>query len=660
MKRVSFIAFIFLMIVLSANAQREELSLDGAWKFKVDKESVGLTENWETSMPVDAREVMVPHTFNMIPELEEYAGKAWYQRSFDVPENWKRKQVRIEFEAVYHDAIVFVNGTKVAEHMGSGYTTFTVDATKEVKAGKSNQLVVLVDNSYSEKMLPYKTSFDWANDGGIIRSVKLIATGSPSIRYAHINSTINFPDTTGRLQFKVKLWEAQIKLAQFVVEAKDWKTGEVLFVKEIEAKREGLEFEFKIPTGKVKMWDIFKPNLYNVSVKIKKGKQITDSHNARIGFREIKIKGSTLLLNRKAVRLPGIEYMPSSHPDYGSAEPEWVMDSVVSLFNDLNIKITRFHWQVDKYLLDKLDENGILVQAEIPWWQSPSILSPELIGTAKMQIGEMIERDYNHPSIFAWGVCNEVWSERPSQVTVLKEYAEGLDTSRFINVVSNNIFEDKENDLSLRGDIPTWNEYIGTWHGEQSEDLPKHFDVVEGVLKGRPLLITEHGLCEPRFIGGDKKRITEMIYHYTQWAKQPYIIGCIYFSLNDYRTQMGEDGAGKYKARIHGLTNMYFDKKTSYSVYKKLTRPIEILNVKKINDTTVEIELFNRDDLPSYRIEGFKISYMDVKGTEKQMDIPIMEAGTKLTFTLKNVAERFQFNVISPHGTVVNGYPIDN
>lgn len=89
-----------------------------------------------------------------------------------------------------------------------------------------------------------------------------------------------------------------------------------------------------------------------------------------------------------------------------------------------------------------------------------------------------------------------------------------------MTVVSNEIFDRLENDESLLGDIPTWNDYTGTWHGKSREETPDKLALINNrALKGRPLLITEHGLCEPRFVGADARRVVEMTYHYDQWAK---------------------------------------------------------------------------------------------------------------------------------------------
>jgi len=225
-------------------------------------------------------------------------------------------------------------------------------------------------------------------------------------------------------------------------------------------------------------------------------------------------------------------------------------------------------------------------------------------------------------------------------------------------VVSNETFKRKEKDESFIADLPTWNDYVGTWYGKSSDELPSFLKEIESVLGDRPLLITEAGLCEPRFPGGDLKRIEDMIYHYDQWAQRDYIVGCIYFSLNDYRTHRGEDGAKEFKARIHGLTDLYFNRKPSYYVFKQLAAPIQIRNVKKLASDKVEVVLFNKNTLPSYTLHEYKVVWLDVEGKERSLKLPAMKPGDEVKVQLERIQKRFAFDIYSPTGYQVSGYPL--
>lgn len=646
----------FSLNIFGQNPFRVAVSLNGSWNFITDVKEAGISLGWNASLPQNAQQVRVPHTWNLMKGLEQYNGLAWYEKKFTVAADWKNKNIQLKFGAIYHDATIYLNGKKIKEHFNSGYTTFYADITTHVKFDVENTLIVSVNNKFSETNLPYKNVFDWVNDGGIIRDVDLIAGGKPAIRYVHIIPAINFTDTSAKATVKIRLREDEIKKTKFHINIKEKKSDKELYADDLVLTKVGNEFTTIIDFKKIRLWRFDDPFLYQIEVTT-----VGDRSISPFGFRKVELQGKKLMVNNEAVRLPGIEYMPASHPDYGSAEPKWVMDSVMSMFKELNAALTRFHWQVDEYILNLMDEKGILLQAEIPWWQQPAKLSPTLIETIKMQFEEMIERDFNHPSIFAWAISNEVIEGTdPSQYVELKSFVTKIDSSRLVNVVSNEIFKRKLNDESFIGDLPTWNEYIGTWFGKSADELPQYFNTIEGFLGNRPLLITENGLCEPRFAGGDLRRMEDMVYHYKEWAKRDYIAGSIYFCLNDYRTHKGEDGAGKFRSRIHGITDLYFKKKPSYYVFKQLASPIEIVNVKKLNDSKVSVILVNKNTLPSYALRNYSIQWTTTQGKTTSTMLPLMKPGDQQTIELRDMENRFAFQVISPTGSIVTSYPLIN
>jgi beta-glucuronidase len=273
----------------------------------------------------------------------------------------------------------------------------------------------------------------------------------------------------------------------------------------------------------------------------------------------------------------------------------------------------------------------------------------------------MIERDFNRPCLFSWGVSNEVyWNTDKDVYRRLVEHARSWDSNSFVTVVSNDIFNRLENDESLLADIPTWNDYIGTWHGKHREETPDMLKIInERALRGRPLLITEHGLCEPRFTGADTRRIVEMTYHYDQWAKNDFIMGCIYFSLNDYRTHVGESGKGRYQQRVHGLTDTWFGKKPSYEVYRGLTSPVYFEYVQQsAKGTEADVSIVVKNDLPSYTLRNYRLAWETASGEILEMIIPVLKPGEKFTATIQNISpdRKPVVRVIRPAGEMATQY----
>lgn len=396
---------VLLCISLYAQSQnRQVLSLDGTWKFAVDSTNRGTNENWQNGIPVAlSHEVKVPHTWSIETGTEEYAGLAWYQKEIRIQEDWKNKKIRLKFEGVYRDATVYINGKKAGENLNSGYTPFSIDISEFVNFYSNNTFVVSVSNQFSDKAFPYKKSFDWINDGGITRPVSLEITGKPSLKFVHVTPEFSLQDSSGMAKVTIRLWENDIKKAKFTFIFKEKKSGKVIQSNTVELKPFEGVFSTSFNLGNINPWHFDFPNLYVLETSVNGKAIVTDNDTSVFGFKKLEIRGEELFLNGEKVRLPGLEYMPGSNPKYGAAEPHSYMDSVVRAMKDLNICITRFHWQQDDYLLSLMDEYGILVQEEIPWWQSPGNLTPELVNTAHKQLGDNIEAHYNHPCIFSWG-----------------------------------------------------------------------------------------------------------------------------------------------------------------------------------------------------------------------------------------------------------------
>lgn len=268
--------------------------------------------------------------------------------------------------------------------------------------------------------------------------------------------------------------------------------------------------------------------------------------------------------------------MPGSHPDYGMAEPLEHSIKRLRQLKDAGCVFTRFHWQQDDSLYDWCDENGLLVQEEIPYWGYPKEPTPLQLEIAKQHADEMLRFHFNHPSIVCWGVGNELGGDKPATIAYVRDmvrYFKERDNRRLVNFVSNTLSRvenaDKD-DATLYGDIVMWNEYLGLW--EPSEDIVNHILRTCRKAAGKPLVVSEFGLCEPRFQGGDPKRCRILEERITLYEKIPNICGYVWFSLNDYRTHMGEEGEDNLRRRVHGSTDLYGNEKPSYRLLCKLQR----------------------------------------------------------------------------------------
>lgn len=258
----------------------------------------------------------------------------------------------------------------------------------------------------------------------------------------------------------------------------------------------------------------------------------------------------------------------------------------------------------------------------------------------------------------------------------LGDYIRLLAPQRITETVGNNLYKHLDKDPTLLLDLPTWNKYIGTWHGSGKkirEELPGYFEKIESVLKGRPLFITEHSLCEPVFVGGDRRRIDDMLYHIKQWQQQDFVTGYIYFCLEDYRTQMGEEGMGRHRIRRHGITDYRHQPKPSYYVLRDLMCPVEIDKIQtstavrdeqslagvwqaETGDHTLIVGISVKNSIPTYILRGYTLRYTDANGHPQSIALPTMHPGQRYDISVPDINARFKFDICRPDGGTCLSY----
>lgn len=526
--------------------------------------SVSADESTAIQKGVNGKTVTIPHTWNVEDGAEDYFGTSWYSTEFEITE--PAFKTVLFFHAVYRDCTLYLNGKEIYRHFNSGYTPFEVDVTDNIKAGK-NLLVIKCSNAYSDDALPHSKDFDWANDGGIIRPVELIEYNENDVRSIRIESAVTDFLEGQRANAKIlcNFDFASDKHLPFCICVKERESSKVVFQKENMCS-ENVHFDLT----DIILWDTENPFLYTLEYICGESVQTRN-----FGIRKIETRGGNIYLNNKKIKLIGVEWMPGSNPEFGMAEPESELLKNLEMLKDINCNFTRFHWQQDDFVFNWCDEHGLMVQEEIPYWGSPKNAGEKQSETAKMQADEMLSYHFNHPSIVCWGVGNELGARKDGTVRYVKNmvsYFKNRDSMRLVNYVSNTLGRAtpiqklmKKNDATLYGDICMWNEYLGTWYADP--DYDKIFNFVKKQSIGKPFIVTEFGLCEPHFKGGDRRRI-EIYEEKLSYYKKYGFNGWIYFSLNDYRTHVGESGKGKLKQRIHGSVDLYGNKKPSYDFIK--------------------------------------------------------------------------------------------
>jgi beta-galactosidase len=606
-----------------------EVPLDGRWLFRTDPERRGEAETWFDPRTPTAGwdEVEVPSTWQVAAKTAGYMGLAWYRRDFEAAADWRDKTVRIEFEAVFHTAEVFLNGKSAGTHGGQGYTAFALDISQLFTAGGRNTVVVRVDNGFAPGMLPRGASYDWTPDGGLTRPVRLIVTPPVYLEAVRVDAVPDLVKGTAALDIRAVVHSSvpipeRVRLGFRVAEE-----GAGLPVAE---SAEALSVEIGADTSREvalppvalerpRLWHFDRPSLYTLEVEV--WRQTEEVHRlfTTFGIRSIEARGTELRLNGEPVRLAGVERMAGSDPDFGMAEPtSWISRDHRDL-KDLNCVLTRVHWPQDARVLDFCDRHGILIQLEVPAWGGGTFekLGPGelevLTANGLAQLRAMIGRDRNHPCVFSWGLANEIGGQDPASqefVRALLKEARRLDPGRLCAYASNSLQTTPEKDVAGEMDVIEWNEYYETWYGGDVEALRQNLERIHRAFPDKPIIISEYGYCactadRPE---DDERRIRILESHNAVFRAAPFVAGAIFFDYNDYRTHMGDKGLGALKQRVHGVVDLYGDRKPSFDALRRESSPVESLEVRGEGDALV-VSVRTRKDLPAYRLEGYALRW---------------------------------------------------
>ena len=659
-------------------SQTLRVSLNGVWQFRLDSDAVGQKDEWykPAQGPDGWKDVDVPHTWQIAQDSAEYFGRAWYRRTFEVPQDWSDQTVRVEFEAVFHSASVWVNGNEAGQHLRKGYTAFNFDITRLLHPGTDNVLAVMVNSDFDSRMLPRGHSSDWTHDGGIYRPVHLLITPRVYIERVEVDAIPDLANRVASLDISVAIRNSTDREFKggIAVRAIDESTG-------LAALQDGHAATISVPPGTTiidslpaftingpKLWHFDAPNLYSLSVGLR-GATTAHEFTSTFGIRSIEVRDGSFWVNGERMRLMGVERMAGSNPNYGMAEPISWIDHDHGDLKKLNCIFTRVHWPQDKRVLDYCDQHGIFIQTEVPTWGPDTFKDmkdepdPEIMQNGLEQLQEMIARDRNHPCIFSWGLCNEINGQNPPAYKFAQrmyEEAKRLDARRLRSYASNSLQRDPGNDVSKLMDFIEWNEYYESWYPGTPDDLRRNLEEIHQAFPDKPIVISEYGwcACTPDRPEGDSRRIQVLRDHTRVCRETKYVGGLIFFCYNDYRTHIGDKGTGVMKQRIHGVVDLFGVPKPSYAALRDESSPIESLNYSG-NPSLFTVTVRTRNSVPAYTLNGYKLrgmmyGFASIPLESREAELPTLKPGQLASipfqFKEREGATRVEFDVIRPTG----------
>jgi beta-galactosidase len=605
--------------------------LRDGWEFRTDPNGAAQPSDALEQTPVGQAPawspVQVPHTWQSLGGSPEYVGVGWYRFRFNAPANWASRHVRIEFVAVNHTAHVFLNGSAVGEHVGKGYTAFTVDLSAKLKLGVENTLMVRVDNRPGDRMLPRNKSYDWADDGGVIRPVNLLATARTFIERVEIDAKPDLDNGSAKIRIRAIVRNAAQQAQKASIQATIRRYGsaeEAMRIGPVDVALEanGSQIVTLGPATlrNAALWHFDTPHLYEASLELNSSSGFHELIES-FGIRRFETRGAAFYLNGEKVSLMGVERMAGSHPELGFAETaEWI-DSNHRDMKELNCVFTRVHWPQDKRVLDFCDRHGILMQEEVPawgpetFWQTSDEIQHALEQNGLEQLREMVHRDRNHPCIVAWGLCNEVDGKNPRTrqfARAVGAEARRLDPSRLQTYASNTLGTDPAADMAGEFDFISANEYYGSWTPGGPSDVEACLDRIRKAFPGKPIVVSEYGWCEcqPTILPGDENRVEIVNSHTEVFRKFPEVAGAIYFDYNDYRTLVGDKGVGALRQRVHGVVDLYGARKPSFEALRLQASPIHSAVLRKSGEGRYELEMRTREQLPGYVLRGYSLRWL--------------------------------------------------
>ena len=421
-------------------------NLNGYWRFGFDKDKMD-------------RRILVPFPWGSpLSEVADSGDVAWYSREIRIPRAWKGKRVFLVVGASDWKTEAWLDGEPLGSHEG-GYTPFEFEL-KGVKPGRSYPLLLKVDDTYSDAHLYGKQGY--GNARGIWQTVYLEARGSNFIRSLHFTPDID------RETVKV-----DVALAAPAAEGEAFRLvfhtgGEEPFVGSFDGKDCA---SFTLPLQGQHLWSLEDPFLYEVTASLEADGVTVDAVNSYFGQRKVGVaqlpgtQYNYVALNGKPLYLQ-LTLDQSYHPEgYYTFPSDSAMRQEIELSKRLGLNGNRIHIKVEVprklYWADKL---GLLIMADTPnFWGEPT---EEARTDWERCLRGQVERDYNHPSIFAWVNFNETWGlqtggvyrpETQGWVRQMYHLTKELDPSRLV----------EDNSACLRDhvetDINSWHAYCRGW-----------------------------------------------------------------------------------------------------------------------------------------------------------------------------------------------------
>ena len=409
------VAAVFVMTAVQA---RERVNFDKGWKFMLaDKPEMAKADFDDSGW----RKLDVPHDWAI--EGDFYVGNpsgagggalpggiGWYRKHFVIESGELtvlNSRIFIEFDGVYMNSTVYVNGQKVG-YRPYGYSSFEYEITPYLKEG-NNVVAVKVDNSD-------QPNSRWYSGCGIYRHVWLTKTASVHVAHWGVYANSSVTKGKGRVDIDVTL-DGKGSVENMLIDPR----GKVV------GKSKGQKSAITI--AKPMLWSCEQPNIYKVRTIVKVGGKVVDTYETTTGFRSFKFDAKTgFWLNGKNMKINGV----CEHHDLGclgAALNEDALHRKLTKLKAMGVNSIRTsHNPPAPELLNMCDTMGLIVMDEsFDMWRRKKTQNDYarfFDEWHERDLSDLILRDRNHPSILMWSIGNEVleqWSSAEADTLTLEQ-----------------------------------------------------------------------------------------------------------------------------------------------------------------------------------------------------------------------------------------------
>ena len=519
---------------LGADGPRVVLAADSNWKFQPGDVSGAEARAFDDQ---GWRTVQLPHDWSIEgrPEKDNPtgagggfypAGTGWYRKTFTAPEEWKGKRVSMEFDGVYRDATVYLNGRKLGAQP-YGYTSVAFDMTPELDFGARNVLAVRVNNSE-------QPNSRWYTGSGIYRHVRLIVTEQAHV--AHWGVFVTTPVATEKkatVLVRTRVAnesgaEAGLTVETTLEDGAGKRGGSAKTAVSVAAGSEGearQEIEVQAPS----LWSPKTPAMYRAVTRLVGGGRVVDEVVTPFGIRTVTWSTDKgLMLNGEAIKLVGGSVHHDNGP-LGAAAFDRAEERRVELLKAAGFNAVRTaHNPPSPELLEACDRVGLLVLDEpFDAWKASKVkydYGRDFDDWWRRDLSAMVMRDRNHPSVVIWSIGNEIPEvevERgPRMARELAEQVRSLDDTRPLTLAFPGSTSTPTADAVFSVlDITGYN-----------YNLARNYEADHKRVPGRLMLTTE---SYPS-VAFENWRLTK---------ENPYILGEFVWTAMDY---LGESGIGAW------------------------------------------------------------------------------------------------------------------